>query len=157
MHRRHRSPPSRNPPARPCKEQPHSLTTSAYLWAGQVGHQRYLTSTLGIHRWMTALLQSGRRRVVGAYFPYRLTAAVSSPAFSAQSHLQATPAFTTFLPSIRYVPIPVSPHKCRRYGERHFTGAPIPTQPHMVPPPRAPPATLSLFVGKEPEFSEFNQ
>jgi hypothetical protein len=32
-----------------------------------------------------------------------------------------------------------------------------PTLPHLAPPTRAPPETLSLFDGKESEFTEFNQ
>ena len=30
------------------------------------------------------------------------------------------------------------------------------TQPHLVPPTRAPPGTLSLFAGKESVLSQFN-
>ena len=33
----------------------------------------------------------------------------------------------------------------------------VPTLPLLVPPPRAPPETLPLFIGKESEFTEFNQ
>ena len=33
----------------------------------------------------------------------------------------------------------------------------IPTLPLLTPPPRAPPETLPLFIGKESEFTEFNQ
>jgi hypothetical protein len=33
----------------------------------------------------------------------------------------------------------------------------IPTLPLLTPPTRAPPETLPLFVGKESEFTEFNQ
>jgi hypothetical protein len=51
-----------------------------------------------IHRWMTALLRSGRRRVFVAYFPYRLKPVLSSRAIAAQFHLPATYAFTTLQP-----------------------------------------------------------
>ncbi len=33
----------------------------------------------------------------------------------------------------------------------------IPTLPLLTPPPRAPPETLPLFPGKEPQFLELNQ
>jgi hypothetical protein len=54
-----------------------------------------------IHCWMTALLRSDHSRVFVAYFPYRLVAVFSSPAFSAKSHPAATTTVTTFLPSGR--------------------------------------------------------
>ena len=33
----------------------------------------------------------------------------------------------------------------------------IPTLSQLLPPPRAPPATLPLFSGREPAITEFNQ